>query len=271
MSPVVKFENVYKSYPFYHHISGGFKNLVFNLPKAIEEMKKMKFDALIDISFEIQEGESVAFIGRNGAGKSTTLGLIAQVLKQNQGTIEINKRISPLLELGGGFHHELTGRENIELNGVLLGLSRHEVRDKMDQIIEYSELGQFIDQPIRTYSSGMMARLGFSVIAQLEPEVLLIDEVLAVGDASFQKKCLQTMKSFREQGVTIILVSHGISDVQYLCDRVIWIDNHRIKMDGPTEEVIPEYLEFFGLTPIKGTEDQLPIGGAGRIDPGTLS
>lgn len=244
---IVEFKHVYKSYPLYHHITGGVKNLIFNFPKAVREMKKMKFHALKDISFTIKKGECVAFVGKNGAGKSTTLGLIAQVLRQNSGSIKVNKRISPLLELGGGFHHELTGLENIKLNGVLLGLSREEVKNKINQIVEFSELGDFINHPIRTYSSGMLARLGFSVVAHLDPEVLLIDEVLAVGDAKFQQKCLKKMQEFKEQGVTIILVTHSISDVEKLCERTIWIDNHHVKMDAPTSEVMSKYIEFFGI------------------------
>lgn len=243
----IVFDNVSKYYPLYHHITGGFKNLLFNLPQAIRDMKSVSYTAIEDFNFSISRGESVAFIGRNGAGKSTTLGLMAQVLKPDTGLIQINGRVSPLLELGGGFHPELTGLENIKLNGVLLGLSRSQVEAKVEQIIEFSELGNFVNQPIRTYSSGMLSRLGFSVIAHLDPEILLIDEVLAVGDASFQKKCLTKMKAFRERGVTMILVTHSVADVESLCDRVIWIENHKVKMDGSVELVVPEYKKFFSI------------------------
>ncbi len=248
MTIMISFSHVTKSYPLYHHITGGFKNLIFNLPKAIREMKAAKFTALEDISFEICEGECVGFIGRNGAGKSTTLGLIAEVLKPNKGQVKVNGRISPLLELGGGFHPDLNGVENIQLNGVLLGLSRKQVKEKLPSIIEFSELGEFIDQPIRTYSSGMLARLGFSVIAHLDPTILLIDEVLAVGDAAFQKKCMTKMEEFRSKGITMILVSHNTQDVERICTRVIWIDNHKIKMDGTVSQVIPEYKNFFNIS-----------------------
>jgi lipopolysaccharide transport system ATP-binding protein len=247
MTTAVSFSHVTKSYPLYHHITGGFKNLLFNLPKAIREMKAAKFTALEDITFDIQQGECVAFIGRNGAGKSTTLGLIAQVLRPNSGIVTVNGRVSPLLELGGGFHPDLTGVENIELNGVLLGLSRKQVKEKLSKIIEFSELNDFINHPIRTYSSGMLARLGFSVIAHLDPSILLIDEVLAVGDANFQQKCLRKMQEFKEQGVTMILVSHSIGDVERICTRAIWIDQHKVKMDGKVEEVIIEYKKFFNI------------------------
>jgi len=248
MTSVVKFENVTKNYPYYHHITGGIKNLIFNLPKAMKEVGSMSFNALNNISFDIKKGETVALIGRNGAGKSTSLGLIAEVLKPNKGSVIVNGRISPLLELGGGFHPELNGVENIKLNGVLLGLTRQQVKEKIDDIIKFSELGDFIHHPIRTYSSGMLARLGFSVIAHLEPDILLIDEVLAVGDAGFQKKCLAKMEEFKKLGITIILVTHSTYDVEKLCERCIWIENHQVKMDGPTNKVIPEYKKFFNIT-----------------------
>ena len=247
MNNVVEFKKVYKHYPFYHHITGGFKNLLFNLPKAIKEINTLKHQALIDVNLEIKKGEAVAFIGRNGAGKSTILGLIAQVLKPNQGQVIVGSRVSPLLELGGGFHPELSGVENIKLNGVLLGLSRKQVLDKLDRIISFSELGDFINHPIRTYSSGMLARLGFSVVAHLDPEILLIDEVLAVGDASFQQKCLKKIEEFKKDGVTIILVSHSTADVDQLTDRAIWVHDKKIKMDGPSKNVTAKYRDFFNL------------------------
>jgi len=233
---VIRFDHVTKSYPLYHHVTSGFKNLVLNLPKAIRELRQTQFTALNDINFEIHRGESVAFIGRNGAGKSTTLGLIAGVLRPTKGQVTVQGRVSPLLELGGGFHPDLSGLENIQLNGVILGLSRKQVAERTQKIIEFSELGEFINQPVRTYSSGMMARLGFSVVANLDPEILLIDEVLAVGDKAFQTKCLEKMKEFKKAGVTIILVSHSARDVEFLCDRAIWIENHHYARTGPAPQ-----------------------------------
>ncbi len=238
---VIIFDKVSKSYPLYHHITGGIKNFLLHLPKAVHGMKNSRFEALRDISFEVLRGETFGIIGRNGAGKSTTLGLIAGVLKPSKGNILIKGRISPLLELGGGFHPELTGKENILLNGVLLGLTRDEVRKKMDAIIEFSEIGDFITQPIRTYSSGMLARLGFSVIAHLNPEILLIDEILAVGDLEFQKKCLNKMMEFKKGGVTMVFVSHSMRDVQMICDRVMWIEAHTISMIGDPKVVADRY------------------------------
>ncbi len=241
MNPAIEFKGVTKSYPLYHHITGGLKNMLLNLPKAVREMTAQSFVAIEDISFSINKGESVAFLGRNGAGKSTTLGLIAGVLRPTKGSVQVNGRVSPLLELGGGFHPDLTGIENIQLNGVLLGLTRKQVAEQIKSIVEFSELGEFINQPVRTYSSGMMARLGFSVVAHLDPEILLIDEVLAVGDASFRKKCLNKMQEFKQKGVTIILVTHSAADVEFLCERVIWVENHKIKQDGPRSEILPLY------------------------------
>ncbi|MGA2465822.1 MAG: ABC transporter ATP-binding protein [Thermodesulfobacteriota bacterium] len=239
--PVILFDHVSKSYLLYHHITGGIKNFLFNLPKALSSIKNSKYEVLNDISFAVYKGETLGIIGRNGVGKSTTLGLIAGVLKPSKGKVTVKGRISPLLELGGGFHQELTGKENIMLNGVLLGLTRNEVKRKLDEIIEFSELGDFIYQPIRTYSSGMEARLGFSVIAHLDPEILLIDEVLAVGDTEFQKKCLDKMMGFKKSGVTMVFVSHSKENVEGICDRVIWIDNRSIRMAGTPKDVVLHY------------------------------
>jgi lipopolysaccharide transport system ATP-binding protein len=240
--PIIIFENVSKSYPLYNPITGGYKNFLFHLPKWISALKNSRFEALRDISFTVCRGETFGIIGRNGVGKSTTLGLIANVLKPTKGKIIIKGRISPLLELGAGFHPELTGRENIILNGVLMGLTRAEVFKKMDAIIEFSELGEFINQPVRVYSSGMLARLGFSVVAHLDPEILLIDEVLAVGDMDFQKKCLDKMMGFKKGGVTMVFVSHSMEDIEKICDRVMWIENHSIKMMGEPEIVVAGYI-----------------------------
>ncbi|MBI3601152.1 MAG: ABC transporter ATP-binding protein [Nitrospinae bacterium] len=239
--PAIIFENVSKSYPSYHHVIGGFKNFLLNMPEALSSIRRRRYEALKDISFDVYKGETLGIIGRNGAGKSTTLGLIAGVLKPSKGNVIVKGRISPLLELGAGFHPELSGRENVILNGVLMGLTRAEVMKKIDEIIEFSELGEFIEQPIRTYSSGMLARLGFSVVAHLDPDILLIDEILAVGDMDFQKKCLDKMTGFKNNGVTIVFVSHSMGDVERICDRVIWIDNHVIKTIGNPSNVIQEY------------------------------
>jgi lipopolysaccharide transport system ATP-binding protein len=196
---------------------------------------------LDDVSFEIGHGETVGLIGPNGSGKSTTLALIDGVLRPQVGHIEVRGRLAPLLELGAGFHLELTGRENILLNGVLLGLTRAEILAKMDEIIAFSELEPFLDRPLRTYSSGMVARLGFSVAAHLDPEVLLIDEVLAVGDLHFQAKCRARINEFKRQKVTIVLVSHSTEEIRQLCDRVIWLERGKIVERGEADSVVRRY------------------------------
>ena len=239
--PAILFDRVSKSYHLYHPMTGGIKSFLFHLPEAVKTLKNSRYEVLREVTFRVGQGESLGIIGRNGAGKSTLLGLIAGIIKPTKGKITVQGRISPLLELGGGFHPELTGRENIVMNGVLLGLTKNEVFQKMDEIIEFSELGDFIDQPIRIYSSGMLARLGFSVVANLDPEILLIDEILAVGDMEFQKKCLKKMMDFKKSGVTMVFVSHSMENIKLLCDRVIWIDRNTIKIAGPPGEVISHY------------------------------
>ncbi len=240
--PVIVFDNVSKSYPLYHHVRGGLKNFLFNLPKAMSTLRTPHFEALRDISFEVSQGETLGIIGKNGAGKSTLLGLIAGVLKPNKGLVTVKTRVSPLLELGAGFHPDLTGHENIILNGVLMGLRRDEVLKKLDEIIDFSEIEDFIDQPIRTYSSGMLARLGFSVVANLDPEMLLIDEILAVGDTKFQSKCIDRMTYFKRTNVTMVFVSHHMPNIEKICDRVMWIENHVVKMIGDTKTVVKSYV-----------------------------
>jgi len=238
---IITFENVTKFYDSHLHISAGLKAYIVNALKFNHKVDRKL--VLSDLSFQIKRGETVGFIGRNGAGKSTLLGLIAQVMRPTSGSVTVNGRVSSLLELGAGFHPDLTGRENLELYGVVLGFTRVEVAQKAGSIIDYSELGVDIDVPIRFYSSGMLAKLGFSIIAHLDPEILLIDEVLAVGDHVFQQKCFETMADFRKQKKTMIIVSHSSADIQRLCDRVFWIDNHTVKAVGTPDEVIKLYHE----------------------------
>ncbi|CAI0764111.1 ABC transporter ATP-binding protein [Serratia grimesii] len=243
MSVAIEFKNVTKRYPLYHHIGSGIKELIFNPRRALSLLSGRSYLAIEDISFQVQKGESVALIGRNGAGKSTSLGLVAGVMKPSSGTVSVVGRVASMLELGGGFHPELTGRENIRLNATLLGLRRKELKQRLDKIIEFSELGEFIDEPIRVYSSGMLAKLGFSVITQVDPDILIIDEVLAVGDISFQRKCIDTINEFKKKGVTILFVSHNLSDVEKICDKVIWIENHKMKDMGEAHSIISQYRE----------------------------
>lgn len=198
---------------------------------------------LDDISFDIKKGEAVALIGRNGCGKSTTLKMLTKILKPNKGTIEMAGRVSSLIELGAGFHPDLTGRENIYINASIFGIKAKEVDIILDDIIRFSELEDYIDNPVRTYSSGMYMRLAFAVAINVKADILLIDEILAVGDQAFQIKCFNKLKSLKEEGTTIVLVSHSLEQVKRICNRAIWIDNGRIKEDGNVRQVVSDYLE----------------------------
>lgn len=241
MNPVIEFKHVTKRYPLYHHIGSGIKELIFHPKRALSLLTGRSYLAIEDISFSVAKGEAVALIGRNGAGKSTSLGLVAGVIKATTGSVSVTGRVASMLELGGGFHPELTGRENIRLNATLLGLRRKQLNERLDKIIEFSELGDFIDEPIRVYSSGMLAKLGFSVITQVDPDILIIDEVLAVGDIAFQRKCIDTINEFRKKGVTILFVSHNLSDIKKICDKVIWIEDHKMKEMGDADTIIAQY------------------------------
>lgn len=243
MSTAIEFRDVSKSYPLYHHIGSGIKDLLFHPRRAVKLLRGRKYTAIENISFTVDKGEAVALIGRNGAGKSTSLGLVAGVIKPSSGSVITHGRIASMLELGGGFHPELTGRENIILNATLLGLRKRQVMQKLEGIIAFSELGDFIDEPIRVYSSGMLAKLGFSVISQTDPEILIIDEVMAVGDIAFQNKCLATIREFKQRGVTILFVSHNMADVGKICDKVIWIENHRLREIGKADDIISQYIK----------------------------
>ncbi len=208
-----------------------------------EKVRQVDFWALRNVSFQIKRGEVVGIIGRNGAGKSTMLKLLSRITVPTEGRIRIHGRVASLLEVGTGFHPELTGRENVFLNGAILGMSRAEIVRKFDEIVEFSEIAEFLDTPVKRYSSGMYVRLAFAVAAHLEPEILIVDEVLAVGDASFQKKCLGKMGSFAESGRTVLFVSHNVDAVRTLCQRGIWMKNGHVHKDGPVEQVVDEYFE----------------------------
>lgn len=239
--PTVVFENVYKSYILYYNLI-GIKNFIFHFPQIWRTTRQNKFEALHDISFQIYRGETVGFIGCNGAGKSTILGLIARVIFANRGKVTVRGRVSPLLQLGAGFHPDLTGRENVFLNAIILGMNYRDTAAKFDSILEFSELGEFINQPIRTYSTGMVARLAFSVAIHIEPEILLIDEILSGGDAAFQNKCFNKILEFKKRGVTIILVSHAMDTINNICNRVIWMEKGKIlEMGSNIAEIISRY------------------------------
>lgn len=211
------------------------------------------FKALNSLSLEFRQGEAVGIIGRNGAGKSTILQILCGVLSPDQGRIELSGRVCALLELGSGFNPEFTGRENILLNGVILGMTREEVEAKLEDIIAFSEIGQFIDEPVKTYSSGMYVRLAFSVVAHADADILVVDEALAVGDVFFSQKCVRFMRSFAKTG-TLVFVSHDTATVQAICDRVVWIDQGKVRMDGTPDVVVPTYLSDlnYGAVAVEG-------------------
>jgi lipopolysaccharide transport system ATP-binding protein len=222
--------------------------------------------ALRDVSFNVNEGEVVGILGRNGAGKSTLLKVLSKITYPTSGRISVQGRVASLLEVGTGFHEELTGRENIYLNGSILGMRHRDVERRFDEIVEFSGVEQFIDTPIKRYSSGMRLRLGFAVAAHLDPDVLIVDEVLAVGDAGFQKKCIAAMENLRGGGRTVLFVSHNMAAVENLCTRGIWIDRGQVRMDAPATDAIKAYLASYGGETTSGPELQLD----GRIGTGEI-
>ncbi len=211
-------------------------------PRPAETLLEREFWALRDVSFEASRGEALGIIGRNGAGKSTILKLLARIMRPTVGTLTVRGRLSALIEVGAGFHPDLTGRENVFLNGTILGMTRPEIRRKFDAIVEFSGLQDFIDTPVKRYSSGMFARLGFAVAAHVDPEVLIVDEVLSVGDFVFQRKCLEKMDAVLRGGATVIFVSHDLRAVAQLCSRTILLDRGRIAAAGPSDEMVRSYL-----------------------------
>lgn len=241
----IRFDGVSKEFLLHRERARSFQELalgLFQRNSSVYEHKDEKFWALRDVSFTVGKGEAVGLIGSNGAGKSTALKLMTRIIEPTTGRIEVKGRVSALLELGAGFHPDLTGRENVFMNGSILGLSRSQIQQKMDEIITFAELERFIDVPVKHYSSGMYVRLGFSVAVHTEPEVLLIDEVLAVGDQNFQHKCLERILALREQGVTICFVSHGLESVRRLCSHAVWLDDGIVRAAGNVDDTISAYL-----------------------------
>lgn len=246
MSNAVEFQNVWKKFKkgekfdsLRDAVPNFFKGL--GKPKGDIPLSEREFWAVKDVNFTIPKGGVVGVMGPNGAGKSTVLKLLSGIMSPTKGKMVINGRLSALIEVTAGFHPELTGRENVYLNGTILGMKRKEIDSKFDEIVEFSGVSDFIDTPVKRYSSGMYSRLGFSVAAHMDPDILIVDEVLSVGDVSFQSKCAQKMRELLASGATILLVSHQISMIQSLCKRVILLNQGQLIMDGPTEEVIPHY------------------------------
>lgn len=238
----ISIQGLSKKYVIGTKADGSLRGTLANIFNTAKKGKD--FWALKDISFDIKKGEVVGIIGKNGAGKSTILKVLSQITGPTEGRIEIEGRVASLLEVGTGFHPELTGRENIYLNGTILGMSRKEVKAKFDEIVAFSGVEKFIDTAVKHYSSGMYVRLAFAVAAHLEPEILIIDEVLAVGDASFQKKCLGKMEEVAKHGRTVIFVSHDMGAVASLCDRGILLEKGQVKMNAGIQEVIDEYMGY---------------------------
>ena len=211
------------------------------------KLKFNEFLALDHVSFNLEKGKTLGLIGKNGAGKSTTLKLISGILKPTEGTIRTYGNIVPMLELGAGFDLELTGKENIYLNGAILGYSKEYLESKYDEIVDFAEIREFVDMPIRNYSSGMMARLAFSIASVVQPEILIVDEILAVGDVSFQEKSFNRMKELMSGGATVLFVSHDLEKIEEMCDKVIWLDHGKVVMFGDTDEVCSAYRKATGI------------------------
>ena len=256
MNPVITIENISKKYYLgqthtdllSEKIGNGLRKIYGKLRKdnPLHDRKKISSKneiwALKDVNLEIQEGEVVGIIGRNGAGKSTLLKILSRITEPTEGRVTYEGRVGSLLEVGTGFHSELTGRENIYLNGAILGMTRAEIKSKFDEIVSFSEIEQFLDTPVKRYSSGMYVRLAFAVAAHLEPEILIVDEVLSVGDAAFQKKCLGKMQDVSTGGRTVLFVSHNMTAVKELCKRTIWLDGGRLINAGDTNAIVAQYL-----------------------------
>ncbi len=241
LSPVISFENISVRYRVPRERITSIKEYAIRwVTRRLSAHDE--FWALSNVNFEIQRGEIFGIIGRNGAGKSTSLKLIARVLTPTNGRILVRGSVAPLIELGAGFNYELTGRENIFLNGALLGHTKREMESLLPRIIDFAEIGDFLDAPLRTYSSGMVARLGFSVATCVRPDILLVDEVLAVGDMRFQEKCMQLMNQYHEMGTTIVFVSHAMQTVSGFCQRAVWLEEGQVKAVGSSKEIVEQYI-----------------------------
>ena len=240
---MIQFDHVSKQFRLRKSRPRTFQEMFLNLLRWGERHPVETIWSLRDVSFAVEQGEMVGLIGVNGAGKSTALKLVSRVINPTSGRITVEGKVTGLLELGAGFHPDLTGRENIFLNGAILGFSRAEVRRKLDDIVSFAELEQFIDVPVKHYSSGMYVRLGFAVAVHSDADVLVVDEVLAVGDQAFQAKCNQKITDLRREGVTILFVSHNLGAVRRMCDRAVWLDKGQVRSIGPADDIIADYMD----------------------------
>ena len=241
----IKVNHVSKDFKLYYDKAHTLKEKLLFFSKKNKD-KNHILHVLKDINLDIKKGESVALIGTNGSGKSTLLKLMTKIIYPNKGKITTNGKLTSLLELGAGFHDDFTGRENIYFNASIFGLTRQEINSKLEEIIEFSELREFIDNPVRTYSSGMYMRLAFSVAINVQAEILLIDEILAVGDKHFQDKCFAKLKELKDSGKTIVIVTHNMDQVKQFCDRAVWLYKGEIRQDGKVDDVLKEYLRVCG-------------------------
>ncbi len=242
--PIVRFENVGKRFAFTKETPQSVLETVISFFSRSKQKSDRDLWALRHVSFEVMPGQGFGFVGRNGCGKSTLLKLITQILQPNEGRIVVHGRVGALLELGAGFHPDLTGRENIFLNAAVVGLSEAETKAQFDSIVAFSELGDFIEMPVKHYSSGMYMRLGFSVAIHIRPDILIVDEILAVGDQAFQTKCIDAIIDLKRKGTTIIVVSHNINMIRTLCSHLVWLEKGEVVAAGAADEIAPQYMEF---------------------------
>ncbi len=243
--PVIRLENVTQRFRVIHERPDTMRELFSKMFRHNSSFHD--FEAVKNASLEVTKGQALGIIGRNGSGKSTLLKIIAGVYRPTSGTVEVNGTLAPLIELGAGFHHELTGRENILLNGLLMGYSKREMQEREQSIIDFADIGEFIDAPVKQYSSGMYMRLAFSVATEVNPQILLVDEILAVGDIGFQEKCFERISKFREAGKTIVMVTHIMANLQRICERAVLIDHGSILVDGTPDEAIALYHNLMNV------------------------